>query len=107
MQSIESREKMKNKIEAMEKYYQIEILKILTKRQSKINENKSGCYVNLTFLPQETIDELMEYIDYTKEQEEAFNTMEYQKEEFKLAFFYEKENKDETPVIYNNLTTSK
>jgi hypothetical protein len=99
---------MKNTIEGMKKYHQIEILKILTKHQSKINENKSGCYVNLTFLPKETVDELNEYIEYTKEQEETFNTMEYQKEEFKLAFFYDKENKDETTILYNNnLTTSK
>ena len=55
MQSMELLEKMKNTIEGMKKYHQIEILKILTKHQSKINENKSGCYVNLTFLPKETV----------------------------------------------------
>lgn len=96
-------ENIKNKIEVMNKYHQIEILKILSTHLCKINENKSGVYVNLSFLNQETIDELLKYIEYTNEQENSLITMEYQKEEFKNAFFIEKEDKDNKTVLYSSL----
>jgi hypothetical protein len=102
MQNIEKLENMKTSIENMSKYHQVEILKILSKNLCKINENKSGVYVNLSFLPNETIDEMEEYIHYTKEQEENLKTLEYQKEEFKNAFFNsEKQDKDMTTYMYN------
>ena len=94
---------IKNKIESMNKYHQIEILKILSKNLCKLNENKSGVYVNLSFLNPETIDELQKYIDYTNEQETSLITVEYQKEEFKNAFFIEKEDKDNKIVLYSSL----
>ena len=99
----ENLEKLKNIIESMSKYHQIEILKILSKKLSKINENKSGCYINMSFLPDDTLKEIEEYVDYIKDQEESLETMEYQKEEFKNAFFIEKENKDNPTVLYSSL----
>jgi hypothetical protein len=98
--SSEFIEKIKNSIESMDKYHQIEILKILSKNTSIINENKSGVFVNLSFLPKKTIDELKEFIDYIHDQEESLVTMEYQKEEFKNTFFVEKEDKDNPLVSY-------
>jgi hypothetical protein len=68
----------------------------------KINENKSGVYINLSFLSEKTITELEKYVEYTKDQEDSLNTMEYQKEEFKNAFFIEKEDKDNLTLSYNN-----
>jgi hypothetical protein len=96
-------ENIKLAIEKMNKYHQIEILKILSKNLCKINENKSGCYVNMSFLPKDTIDELDNYINYIHDQEETLVTMEYQKEEFKNAFFIEKENKDNATISYNSV----
>lgn len=101
LQSIDNLESMKRKIESMNKFHQVEILKILSKNLCKINENKSGVYINLSFLPKEAINQLNEYIDYTRQQEDSLNTMEYQKEEFKNAFFNEKDNKEEVTIIYN------
>ena len=97
-------ENLKNTIESMSKYHQIEILKILSKKLSKINENKSGCYINMSFLPEDTLKELEEYVGYIKDQEESLETMEYQKEEFKNAYFIEKENKDNPTILYSSLT---
>ena len=97
-------EKLKNTIESISKYHQIEILKILSKKLTKINENKSGCYVNMSFLPQDTISELEEYIAYIKDQEDSLETIEYQKEEFKNAYFIEKENKDNPTISYSSLS---
>jgi hypothetical protein len=103
MDNSNNLEQLKASIESMSKYHQIEILKILTKRLTKINENKSGCYINMSFLPQDTIKQLEEYISYIKDQEETLETMEYQKEEFKNAFFIEKENKDNPTISYSSL----
>jgi hypothetical protein len=102
MDKTERLENIKNAIEFMNKYNQIEVLKILEKNMCKINENKSGVYINLSFLSEKTITELEKYVEYTKDQEDSLNTMEYQKEEFKNAFFIEKEDKDNLTLSYNN-----
>jgi hypothetical protein len=58
----------------------------------------------MSFLPQDTISELEEYISYIKDQEDSLETMEYQKEEFKNAYFIEKENKDNPTISYSSLS---
>jgi hypothetical protein len=99
---MERLENIKTFIETLNKHHQIEVLKILDKQNCKLNENKSGVYVNLSFLSEETISELEKFVEYIKDQEESLNTMEYQKEEFKNAFFVEKEDKDNLTVSYND-----
>jgi hypothetical protein len=62
-------EKIKIAIEKMNKIQHIEILKILkTNKTIKINENKNGVYVNLSFLSKHTINELEKYIQYIQDQ---------------------------------------
>jgi hypothetical protein len=79
---------MKDKIERMPKNNQIEVLKILKKYQNiKLNENKSGVFVNLSFLSKEILDEIDKYVNYVNDQETVINTIETQKQEFKNAFF--------------------
>ena len=79
---------MKDKIEKMPKNNQIEVLKILKKYQNiKLNENKSGVFVNLSFLSKEILDEIDKYVNYVNDQETVINTIETQKQEFKNAFF--------------------
>lgn len=79
---------IKNKIERMSKNNQIEILKILKKHQNiKLNENKSGIFVNLSFLSKEIIEEIDKYVNYVNDQEIDINTIETQKQEFKNTFF--------------------
>lgn len=96
-------ETIKLSIETMNKHHQIEILRILSKRLCKLNENKSGVYVNLTYISESVITELQEYIEYTKAQEETLVTTEYQKEEFKTALFNEKEDKDNITLSFSEL----
>lgn len=69
-ENIEIRlENIKNKIENMNKIQHIEILKILKKYKSiKLNENKTGVYVNISFLNKKIIQELEEYIRYIEDQ---------------------------------------
>jgi hypothetical protein len=96
-----SLESLKSQIETMNKNQHIEILKILKSNPLvKLNENKSGVYINLSFLPMETLSEIQEYVHYIQDQESSLKSMEYQKQEFKNIFFTEKENKDEMAISY-------
>ena len=49
----------------------------------KLNENKSGIFVNMTFLETDVVDEIEKYMLYVEDQSDTFQTVEYQKEEFK------------------------
>ena len=83
-----SLEVLKNQIELMSKTHHIEILKILKKNQNvKLNENKNGVYVNLSFLPQITVDEVIHYVNYINDQENCLQSLETQKDDFKNTFF--------------------
>lgn len=97
-------ESIKQNIEQMTKHQHIEILKMLKKNPSiTLNENKSGVYINLAFLPESVIDELTEYIHYVQDQEKSFMPLETQKNEFKNSFFSEKGVKDEATILYSSL----
>ena len=92
-------ESIKTKIESLDKTHQIEVLRIIMKNPTIVlNENKSGIYINLTFLPEEVLDELREFIRYIVDQEDILDPVETQKNDFKNTFFYEKEDKDN--IIY-------
>jgi hypothetical protein len=85
-------ETIKTKIEQMNKTQHIEILKILQNNPAvKLNENKSGVYVNLSFLPDQTLVELNDYLGYVQDQESALRSNESQKLDFKKTYFDEKE----------------
>lgn len=97
-------EDIKKKIESMDKFHHIEILKILKHSSSiKLNENKSGIFVNLSFLPKGILDEIKKYIDYIDVQENSISQLEIQCDEFKNTFFIDKEDKDNT-ILYSRNT---
>ena len=78
---------LKAHIENMEKTHQIEILKILRDDNKVIlNENKSGVFVNLTYCPENTIETIEKYIDYTKDQDALLKTAEQEKNNVKSEF---------------------
>jgi len=101
MEKIEKLNRLKNQIEGLDKHHQLEILKILSKNLCKLNENKSGVYVNMTFLDDKNIEELEDYLRYMKEQEDNLITTEYQKKEFIDSYFIEKEDKDNVNISYS------
>jgi hypothetical protein len=75
-------------IEHMNKFNQIEILKILSKHKNVIlNENKYGIHINLSEIDKEIIDELIFYIKYVNTQEQNLNSIEQQKEDFRNTYF--------------------
>ncbi len=79
---------IKSIIEKMEKYHQIEILRILVEsKTAKINENKSGVFINLTFLENNVLQKIENYINYVKEQTNLLNKIEEEKQQYKNTFF--------------------
>ena len=93
-------EMLKMKIEKMNKKHHIEILKILKRFTNvKLNENKSGVYINLVFLPSEALEEIHKYLSYIDQQESSIMTLETQKEEYKNTYFSEKQNKEENALF--------
>uniref|UniRef100_A0A6C0DRQ3 NET domain-containing protein n=1 Tax=viral metagenome TaxID=1070528 RepID=A0A6C0DRQ3_9ZZZZ len=98
--NLDQIENIKKTVEAMNKFDQLEILKILSKNICKINENKSGVFVNLSLLPQPVLHEINDYIHYIKDQEDRLNKLECKKTEFKNAFFVDKDNKEDSSNKY-------
>jgi hypothetical protein len=85
---VEQLERIKLQIEKMSSAQQLEILKILHENENvKINENKSGVYVNLSFLPNNVVVQMQEYLKYVNDQENSLNVIENRKESVKHAYF--------------------
>ena len=101
MESPDNLENLKLTIEKMNNYHQVEVLRILSRHLCKLNENKSGVYINLSYVDQSVIEDLQKYIKYTIDQESTLITTEYQKTEFRTALFDGKEDKDIESITYN------
>jgi hypothetical protein len=79
---------IREQIEQMSKFNQIEVLKILTKNKNVIiNENKYGIHINLRELDNDILNNLMGYIKYVITQEIYLNNIEQEKENIKINFF--------------------
>ena len=86
-------ENIKQRIESLAKIHQLEILRILKNSPGiKINENKSGVFINLSFLPKLTMDDIVKHLQYITEQENTLQSTETQKHLFKTEFFTEDVN---------------
>lgn len=91
---------LKEKIEGISKFHQIEILKILKSDDTiTINENKNGIFINMTSLKESTITELEDYLKYVNTQEKQLNDIEVEKD--KLSNTYFKDNKDNSSIQLN------
>jgi hypothetical protein len=87
---------IREQIEQMTKFNQIEILRLLTKHDDIIiNENKYGIHINLREIRPVILTGLCNYIKYINAQEHDLNSMENEKENYKKTFFI-KDNKDKT-----------
>lgn len=86
--SISELEYIRQLIENMDKYNQVEILKIIYESKQKcINENKYGIHINMTELNNEIIGKLNEYIKYVNIQENEINNVEKKKENYINTYF--------------------
>lgn len=80
---------IRESIENMNKFNQIEVLRILTKYKNLVilNENKYGIHINLSDLKNEILDEISVYIKYVNTQESTLNEGEKQKEDYRNTYF--------------------
>ena len=61
---------LKENIEVLSFFHQVEVLRILNEKNSSIlNENKNGVFINLTSVDNETINKLQTYLKYVSKQE--------------------------------------
>jgi hypothetical protein len=92
---------LKEKIETLSQFHQIEILKILKNNETcTLNENTNGVFINLTNVSNEVVSKLTNYLDYVKEQESQLNEVEQQKSSLSNTFF--KDIKDNHTNTSNN-----
>ena len=79
---------LKEQIEDLTKFHQIEILKILKEDDTiTINENKNGIFINLTNLKESIVTQLEEYLKYVQKQEKQLTDIENKKNELSNIFF--------------------
>jgi len=68
---------LKETIEELPKFNQVEILRILKKDPDvRINENKNGIFVNLSLVNEERIKEIRKYVDYVNKQTKTLDEIE-------------------------------
>lgn len=85
---------LKERIEAMSKYNQIEVLRILKKYEKvMLNENKNGTFINLTEQSPEVIKSLENYVNYVTEQQKQLSSVEDEKERIEQTFFSNNANR--------------
>ena len=76
---IDSLKYLRDKIELLTAFHQIEILRILHTNKVTISDNKNGVFVNLTYVSPDIIDTISEYIVYVYKQESQLNEIEEKK----------------------------
>ncbi len=89
---------LRESIENMNKFNQVEVLRLLNKNKDVIlNENKYGIHINLSELKNDILDKLSDFIKYVNAQELTLNSVEKQKEEYRNTYF----SKDIKDIIKN------
>ena len=96
--SISELNYIRDSIENMNKFNQIEVLRILNNHKDvTINENKYGIHINLSELKKDILDEITSYIKYVNTQEVTLHQVEKEKEEYKNTYFT-KDIKDKNKI---------
>ncbi len=92
-------EKVRKKIESMDKIHHIAIANILKENSIKLDENSNGIFVNLTYIDNYIIDKIEDYLNYVNIQEKDLKKDEKLKENLENKYF--KDNKDINNNKYN------
>ena len=88
---------LKDQIEKLEKFHQIQILEILVGNKATFTENRNGIFVNLIKIEKGVIQKIREYLLYVANQNRQLQNTENLKQELKYNFF--KGNKDKTSSL--------
>ena len=71
---------LKSKIENFSKEDQIEILRIIHNSGLYITENNNGCFLSMEDLDQDTVNKIIEYVNYNEKKENELNNIEEKKD---------------------------
>jgi hypothetical protein len=77
--NIDALKYLRDKIETLTLFQQTEILRILQINKVTFSENKNGIFVNLTYVSEDVIKKINEYIMYVDKQELQLNEVEEKK----------------------------
>ena len=78
---------LKDKIESVNIFHQIEILRIFNDNNVCITENKNGIFINLTYVDSNILDKVYKYLNYVNKQEDQLNEIEEEKQKITSSFF--------------------
>jgi hypothetical protein len=78
---------LKDKIESVSMFHQIEILRIFKDNNVCITENKNGIFINLTYVDSAILDKVYKYLNYVNKQEDQLNEIEEEKQKIVTSFF--------------------
>ena len=90
---MEDLEILRQKIENLENFHQIEIFKIIDKNNILYTENRNGVFVNMAQLNKIVISEIKKYITYVYKQNSQLESTEQIKNSYKRIYF-DKDNKE-------------
>jgi len=96
---------LKSNIEQLDRFHQLEILKILKGENEILNENNNGTFINLSLISSSSLGKIGEYLLYIKDQEKTLEALESTKEEFK-QYIMSKDNKDKNSDSINEIPIS-
>ena len=83
-------QKIKSKIEKLDKNEIIEVFKIIHQNENKYTTNKNGVFINLNICSEKTLDEISNFIDFIEENKKH------------LDFVEDKMNEKKNNLINNN-----
>jgi len=93
---------IKEQIERLSFFHQIEILRILNADNSDlINENNNGVFINMTQLDNSTIENLTKYLNYVSNQENHITIIEDKKKKLVDQYF----NSSNPSKLFNHVNT--
>jgi len=82
----ESLKMLRDNIEALPVFHQIEILRILYKNHITFSENKNGVFLNLSYVNLDVIHKISEYVTFVQNQESQM--CEFEKKKMTLSNQY-------------------
>jgi len=84
-------EKLRKTIENLNNNHHLEIAKIFKFNNIKLTENNNGIFINLNKISSNVIEEIKQYIEFIKTQENLINIDESKKETLENIYFKDKQ----------------
>jgi hypothetical protein len=78
---------LRDKIQDLDKFHQLEILRIFKTNNINHTENRNGIFINMNDLDKTTLAMIDKYLHYVSTQQDQLDIVEQKKEQYKLSFF--------------------